>query len=52
MGDESAKIGEINVFDPETGELEQFVTDGINIHITGSEINKIDNITIYLKEVM
>ncbi len=53
------KVGEFGektvTFDMEiedTVELEQSVPDGINIHITGSEINKIDNITIYLKEVM
>lgn len=33
-----------------TTELEECVPDGINIHITGSEINRISNIDIYMKE--
>ena len=31
-------------------ELEQSVPDGINIHITGSEISRVTNIEIYFKE--
>lgn len=30
--------------------LKESVPDGINIHITGSHIDKIDNIDIYFKE--
>ena len=30
--------------------LEQSVPDGINIHITGSEISRVTNIDIYFKE--
>lgn len=36
--------------EPEGHVLEQSVPDGINIHITGSQINKVSNIEIYFKE--
>lgn len=35
---------------PEQYVLEQSVPDGINIHITGSELSRVSNIEIYFKE--
>ena len=35
----------------EHAELEEVIPDGINIHITGKEINRIDNVCVYFKEV-
>ena len=33
-----------------THELEEMITDGINIHITGTQIDKLQSIDIYFKE--
>lgn len=33
-----------------TAELQEYVPDGINIYITGSEISRVSNIEIYFKE--
>lgn len=47
------KSGEVFEFEPTKSTdhmLKESVPDGINIHITGSQINKISNIDIYFKE--
>lgn len=60
---EKTKLEKIFVMDVRSGEtfefeptnstdhmLKESVPDGINIHITGSQINKINSINIYFKE--
>ena len=63
MGEKDTKIEKIFVMDVRSGEtfeleptestdhmLKESVPDGINIHITGNQINKINSIDIYFKE--
>lgn len=47
------KSGEVFEFEPTKSTdymLKESVPDGINIHITGSQIDKISNIDIYFEE--
>ena len=63
MGEKDTKIEKIFVMDVRSEEtfefeptnstdhmLKESVPDGINIHITGNQINKINSIDIYFKE--
>lgn len=63
MGEKNTKLEKIFVMDVRSEEtfefeptnstdhmLKESVPDGINIHITGSQINKINSIDIYFKE--
>lgn len=50
MGDDDKKFAvELGLKPLPEPELKEYVPEGINIHITGTQLDKIDNIEIYMK---
>ncbi len=48
--DERPEFGTVYLVDMEAGELIETVPDGISIHITGTDIDKVDCVEIRFKE--
>lgn len=51
MGDKKFKVefGELSTMELPEPEVKEYVPEGITIHITGTQLDKISNIEIYMK---